>query len=140
VKVTPLPIARFAHASLGVVALVVGVGLWRDRSAPGLVAPALAVLLVGIGVVLVVRSVGMGVECRDGVVCVRGLFLTRTVPRVSIERVTTFPALMWRDDKGRRRWTPVMFLADSPRTWGYIRRYNASELDRLRGWIGRPRR
>jgi hypothetical protein len=140
VKLTPLPIARLAHASLGVVAAAFGLGLWRDGFAPEPVATAIAAVLAGGGVVIVVRSVRMGVECRDGVVRVRGLLLTRVVPRASIDAVTDFPSLLWRDDKGRRRWTPVAFLYDSPRSLGQIRRHNASELERLRGWIRRPRR
>jgi hypothetical protein len=133
VTLSPLPIARWAHASLGVVLVAIGAGLWRDRFAPEPVAMALAAVLAGVGVV--VRSMRMGVDCRDGVVRVRGLVLTRVVPRASIEEVTNFPSLVWRDAKGRRRWTPVAFLFDSPRSLSHIRRHNASELDRLRGWI-----
>lgn len=136
---TPLPLTKLAHASLGVAAVAIGVGLWGDGFAPEPVARALAALFSGIGAVVAVRSLRIGVECRDGSVRVRGLLRSRLVPRASIEGVTDFPALRWRDSAGRERWTPIAFLGDSPGAFSHYTRHNAAELDRLRRWITRPR-
>jgi hypothetical protein len=82
----------------------------------------------------------MNVECRNGQVRVRGLFLTRVVPRDDVDGVTDFPALVWRDGGGRRRWTPIVFLMDSPRAPTRFRQENAWNLVRLRWWIADGRR
>jgi hypothetical protein len=139
VELTPLPLTKLAHASLGVAAMGFGVGLWVDGFTPELIARALAAALLGVGAVIAVRSLRIGLECRDGVVRVRGLLRTRVVPRATIEEITGLPALRWRDSEGRRRWTPIVFLSDSPGAFSHFRRHNAAELDRLRRWITRPR-
>ena len=77
----------------------------------------------------------MSVECSNGQVRVRGLFLTRVVPRAAVDEVTDFPALVWRDGRGRHRWTPIVFLMDSSRSPTRFRQENASSLVRLRRWI-----
>jgi hypothetical protein len=139
VELTPLPLAKLAHASLGVAVSVLGVGLWVDGFAPEPAAKALAAIAVIVGALMVVRSVQIGVECRGGEVQVRGLVRRRLVPRASIEELTSFPALRWRDSAGRSRWTPIAFLSDSPAAFSHYKRHNAAELDRLRMWITRPR-
>jgi hypothetical protein len=139
VELTPLPLSRVAHAFLGVAAMPFGVGLWVDGFTPEPAARGLAVAVLGIGALVAVRSLRLGVECRDGVVRVRGLLRTRVVPRASIEEITDLPALRWRDTAGRRRWTPIVFLGDSPGSFIHFRRHNAAELDRLRRWTTRPR-
>ena len=111
---TPLPLTKLAHASLGVAAVPIGVGLWVDGFAPEPVVRALAAVLVSIGAVVAVRSLRIGVECWDGGVRVRGVLRTRLVPRSSIEEVTSFPALWWRDSAGRRRWTQSCSWATAP--------------------------
>jgi len=134
-----LPLTKLAHAALGVAAMPFGVGLWVDGFAPELVARALGTALLGVGVVIAVRSARIGVECRDGIVRVRGLVRTRAVSRASIEAVTDLPALRWRDSKGRRRWTPIVFLGNSPGAFGHLNRHNAADVDRLRRWVTGPR-
>ena len=138
-ELSPLPLTKLAHAALGVAAMALGVGLWSDGFPPEPVARALAAVLLSLGGVVAIRSWRIGVECRDGGVRVRGLLSTRLVPRASIEKVTKFPALRWRDSVGRRRWTPIAFLGDSPGAFSRYKRHNAAELDRLRRWITRPR-
>ena len=136
---TPAPLSKLAHALLGVAAMPFGVGLWVDGFAPEPVAKALAAVLVGVGALVAARSARLSVECRDGVVRVRGLLRARAVPTERIEEITGLPALRWRDSEGRRRWTPIVFLGDSPGAFGHFRRHNAAEVDRLRRWITRPR-
>ena len=102
---------------------------------PEPVATVLAAALVGLGALVAVRSMRIGIECRNGAVRVRGLLRSRTVPRASIEDITRFPALRWRDRDGRRRWTPIVFLMDSSRGLDSFRRHNARELTRLRRWV-----
>ncbi len=137
VELTPLLIARFAHAFLGVVAMTFGYALWVDGFAPQPLSSTLAAAVFGVGAVITVRSFRIGVACRNGRVRVRGLLLTRVVAAGSIEEVTDFPALRWRDGAGRRRWTPIVFLGDSPRALSCFRRHNAVEVDRLRRWVAR---
>ena len=137
-ELKPLLAARASHAVLGAVAGICGLGVWQDDGLmPEPVATVLAAALVGLGALVVVRSMRMGVECRNGAVRVRGLLLSRTVPRASIEDITPFPALRWRDSDGRRRWTPLVFLMDSSRGSDSFRRHNAGELTRLRRWVRR---
>jgi hypothetical protein len=140
VQLTPSPASRLAHAGLGVAAGALGVGVAQDGFAPEAAATILAALLVCLGLVIVIRSALIGVDCRDGQVRVRGLLLTRVVPRASVYEVTGFPALLWRDSGGRRRWTPVVFLMDSPRALPRFRQENFSNLVRLRRWIAEGRR
>ena len=134
-----MPLARVAHASLGVAAMALGVGIWVDGFALEPAASVLAAVVVGIGAVVAVRSLRIGVECRDGTVRVRGLLRTRLVTKTSIEELTGFPALRWRDNAGRGRWTPIAFLGDNPGALSRYKRHNDAELDRLRRWIARPR-
>jgi hypothetical protein len=140
VELTPSRVSRLAHATLGVAAGALGLGVAVEGSLPGPIRAALAALLVGLGVVIVVRSRGLGVECRNGQVRVRGLLLTRVVPRADVDEVTDFPALVWRDGGGRRRWTPIVFLMDSPGALTRFRQENVSSLLRLRRWIADGRR
>lgn len=139
-ELTPSRIPRLAQATPAVAAGVLGLGAGAEDSLPGPVRAALAALLICLGVVIVVRSRRMGVECRNGQVRVRGLLLTRVVPRADVDEVTDFPALVWRDGAGRRRWTPIVFLMDSPRAPARFRQENVSSLARLRRWIADGRR
>ena len=109
-----MPLARVAHTALGVAVMAFGVGLWMDGFGPEPVARLLAAVVACVGAVIAVRSLRVGVECGDGAVRVRGLLRTRVVPGSSIEELTSFPALRWRDSAGRGRWTPIAFLSDSP--------------------------
>jgi hypothetical protein len=138
VQIGPLPLGRAAHAGLGVVTVLFGVGLWVDGFAPAPVARALGAALLALGAVVAGRGLRVGVECSDGVVRVRGLLRTRVVPRARIEAVTGFPALVWRDPRGRRRWTPMVFLSSSSRSLARYSRHNEAEIQRLRSWVRRP--
>jgi len=140
VELTPSRVARLAHATLGVAAGALGLAVAAEESLPGAVRAVLAALLVFLGVVIVVRSRRIGVECRDGRVRVRGLLMTRVVPRADVDEVTDFPALVWRDGGGRRRWTPIVFLMDNPGALSRFRQENAASLVRLRRWIADGRR
>jgi hypothetical protein len=136
VDVRPSPAAGLAHAVLGSVPAAFAIGVWGDDGLlPEVVAAPVAAALVGLGILVAVRAIRMRVECRNGSVRVRGLLRDRAVPRTSIEDVTDFPALRWRDGAGRLRWTPVTFLMDGPRAFESYRRHNAREIDRLRRWV-----
>ena len=116
----------------GAVIGVVGYGVWVDHGpVPDSLAATAAAGLVALGVLIAVRSMRLGVRCGNGAVRVRGLVLTRA----SIEDVTSFPALRWRDRAGRPRWTPIMWMAGSPRALDRYRAHNARELGRLRKWV-----
>ncbi len=139
-ELRPLLSARVAHTSLGLLPVGVGVRVWQDDAVPARLAAVLAPVLEVVGVLVVVRALRLGVTCRDGRAHVRGLLLTRAVPRAAVEEVTAFPALRWRDATGRHRWTPLVFLATPTGALRSVTDHNAAQLRLLRRWVRRDLR
>ena len=104
---------------------------------PPWLAATLAPALVVVGVLVAVRALRMGVTCRNGTARVRGLLLSRAVPRVAVAEITDFPALSWQDATGRRRWTPLSFFGATGGVLDSMRNHNSEQLDLLRLWVRR---
>ncbi|MEV4349008.1 hypothetical protein AB0J83_31510 [Actinoplanes sp. NPDC049596] len=122
----------FPAAGIGVAALV-----WSSSS--GIPRLAVTVLFPVIGFIACLRGWQMRVVVERGVIVVYGFFRKRMIGVGQVERLTSYPALRWRDSRGRARWTPVWIFADNPRwpmTW---RRYNQAQLRRLADAAGLPR-
>ena len=83
-ELRPLLRARVAHALLGLVPAGTGVEVWQDEAVPPWLAATLAPALVVLGVLVAVRALRIGLTCRDGTARVRGLLLSRAVPRVAV--------------------------------------------------------
>jgi hypothetical protein len=122
-------VSRIANAVPGVAVLVVGGGLSLDGpvalSDPGVVVSVL------VGVLLAVRGYRLRVDSRDDVVVVHGLLRSRRIPRAALTAVTSFPALRWRDGRGRTRWTPVIAFADFNGSIAVVEQHNQKCIDRL---------
>ncbi len=137
-ELAPSPTAKVAHASLGAACAALGVGLWaEDGLLTAAIGLPLAAGLVCLGVGVALRCARLGVECRNGTVRVRGLLLTRTVPRGNIDGISSFPALRWRDGADRRRWTPMVFFMSNPGGLDRHRRHVEESVRQLRRWVGR---
>ncbi len=130
-KLQPRPANRLANAGPGVISLVIGVAAVIDRDA---LTAALGVVLAVGGVVLAPRGYWLSVEtCSDAAV-VHGLLWSRRVSRRSIVEVTDYPALIWADSSGKRRWTPVHAFQTPARTLPGVRQHHASCITTLRRW------
>lgn len=113
-------------------ALVAGM-LVLDPPVP-VVSQAAAVPLAVLAVVVLVRSPRLQVRCDSRGVTVRGVLWSRTIPRRAVVAVTDWPAVVWHDTRGRRRWTPISFLPVSGRVAGFVLRHDQREIARLRRW------
>lgn len=134
-ELRPLLGARIGHALLGLVPAGIGVEIWQDEAVPPWLAATLAPALVVLGARVAVRALRMGLTCRDGTARVRGLLLSRAVPRVAVTEVTDFPALRWQDATGRRRWTPLCFFGVTGGVLEAVRDHNSEQLGILRRWV-----
>jgi hypothetical protein len=94
--------ARHRPRALGLATLIVGDGPVRAAG-----------VLALIGIVLASRVYRPAVETRSDSITVWGMVRTRVIPRASITEITNYPAIVWTDPAGRRRWSPV--LASKPR-------------------------
>jgi hypothetical protein len=135
VKLRPLLVSRVASAVPGAGIVVAGVGTFSGGT-PALCAGGI-VGSVLVGVLLAVRGFRLGVDCRDDVVIVRGLVWNRRIPRRAVAAVTDFPALRWRDERGRIRWTPVIAFAELGGSIPVVARHNGVCVDRLRQLLWR---
>lgn len=136
-ELRPLLRARVAHTLLGLVPAGIAVEVWQDGTVPPWLAATFAPALAFLGVLVAVRALRMGVTCRDGTARVRGLLLSRAVPRVAVTEVTDFPALRWQDATGRRRWTPLSCSGTTGGVLGSVRDHNSEQLGILRRWVRR---
>jgi hypothetical protein len=108
---------------LGVAALLHGIGLAR---AGGVVIP--------FGIVLALRGYRMGAETRAGSLTIRGLLRTRAIPRDAITEISDFPAIVWTDLVGQRRWSPVLAFHTPQGALSGIAEHHAACVERLRKW------
>lgn len=127
-ELRPLLISRLFNAVPGV--LLVGLAA-RLAFYMGPYAYLLAVIVASAGGVGAFRGYRMGVTVKADTVIVRGLTWSRTIPRRSLIGLTTFPALRWRSESGRTRWTPMTAFPMSGRVDGWAGSHNAACLDRL---------
>jgi hypothetical protein len=125
VRVRPLLVSRIANILPGTAVLVVGGGLSLDGPA-ALTGPGVVVSVL-VGAVLAVRGYRLGVEAQDDDVVVHGLLRSRR----ALTAVTLFPALRWRDKRGRVRWTPVIAFADLNGSIAVVEKHNQKCIDRL---------
>jgi len=138
VRLRPLLVARVVSVAPGalLVALapvVVGdgdFGAWRWP---------VGVLAVLAGIYLAVRAPGCEVVCDQRGVVVRGWLWTRTLPRKAVVEVTDFPAVRWRDGRGRVRWTPLGMFWTSSRMLPVFVAHSEEQVRRLRRWVRQRR-
>jgi hypothetical protein len=114
-----------------------------------LVALGLATLIVGdgpvraagvlalIGIVLASRGYRLAVETRSDSITVWGMVRTRVIPRASITEITNYPAIVWTDPTGRRRWSPVLAFQTPSRALPGVAENHAACVKRLRQWARR---
>ncbi|WP_299039167.1 hypothetical protein [uncultured Pseudokineococcus sp.] len=134
----PLAVARVGNVTPGVSLVLLAWLLATDGDLGSWRWPA-AVVAVPLGVYLAVRAPGCEVVCDQRGVVVRGWLWTRTVPRKAVVEVTDFPAVRWRDGRGRARWTPLSMFWTSPRMLPIFVDHSEHQVDRLRRWVRRRR-
>jgi hypothetical protein len=130
VTLYPHPINRIANAApilvLGGLAFVSAYPTW-------LIAPTLIA-----GVVLGLRGFRMSVTCTDSALVVRGMFMTRTIPRTAItsipDNACLVPHVNWRDERGRSRWSPILVFAVGQRELPFFGRPKIAQLAKVRKW------
>jgi len=138
VRLRTLAVSRAVNVAPGVGLVVLAwamvldgdLGVWRW--------PA-AVLSISAGLYMAVRGPRAEVVCDERGVVVRGLLWTRAVPRRAVVEVTDFPALRWRDDRGRARWTPLTMFVSYPTLLPVHVRHSEEQVRRLRRWVHRRR-
>ncbi|GIH11202.1 hypothetical protein Rhe02_92690 [Rhizocola hellebori] len=123
----PLPVTRAACAVPGamliVLAPVIALTGWEGA--------ILGLVSACGGVVLAVRGYRMGVTVQPDVVIVRGFLWNRTIPRRSLVEIADYPALIWRAESGRMRWTPLTAFMSDGSTLGRYRSHSETSLARL---------
>lgn len=129
---------RVANTAPGAVLVVMGLVLWWDAAVAAWRWP-LGIGAVALGLCVAVRGWRMEVVCEGGGVRVRGLLRTRVVPRGAVAEVSDWPAVRWTDATGRRRWTPLVMFATSPRMLRSAVRHHDEQVRRLRQWVHRRR-
>ncbi|NYH86316.1 hypothetical protein SAMN05421678_12729 [Actinopolymorpha cephalotaxi] len=134
----PLAANRLANGLPGLCVVGVAVGVFVEfGSTPlGLI---IATACASGGLLLAVRGYRSGVLCDRGTATVRGLLRTRTIARSHIVEVTDFPAIRWRTEAGRPRWTPIIALMADNRELAYFRNHKLRSLSQLRRWARRRR-
>jgi len=85
---------------------------------------------VALGVALSWRASHMFVEVHDRMLTVHGWLRPLLIPVDRVTGVTTFPAVVWTDERGRSRWSPLWMLA-TDRQFGPVQRHNLAGLERL---------
>jgi len=133
-RLRPLPVTRVANATPGLVLTAVGVALSLDVE----LAPwrwPLGVAAVVLGCYLAVRGPRAEVVCDSSNVRVRSLLRTRVVARAAVLEVSDWSALRWSDSSGRRRWTPLVMFAITPRMLRSAVHHHREQVKRLRRWV-----
>ncbi|MGZ6868920.1 MAG: hypothetical protein ACXVHI_01195 [Frankiaceae bacterium] len=77
------------------------------------------------------RQNRQGVLITGTTVEVRGYFWDRRLPRSAVVDVTDLPTVVWRDERGRERRTPVLSLMRNPRALPSIEAGNQSRAGQL---------
>jgi hypothetical protein len=72
----------------------------------------------------------MFVDVHGRTLTVHGWLRPLSIPVDRVNAVTTFTAVVWTDERGRGRWSPLWMLA-TDRQFGPIQRHNRAGLDRL---------
>jgi len=138
VRLRPLVVARVVSVAPGVGLVVLAWVLVGDGALGGWRWPG-GLLAVVAGAYLAVRAPGCEVVCDQRGVVVRGWLWTRTMPRRAVLEVTDFPAVRWRDGRGRPRWTPLSMLWTSSRMLPVFVAHSQEQVRRLRRWVRRGR-
>ena len=109
-----------ALAALGFATLLHGTGLGK---AGGVGIP--------LGILLAFRGYRMGAEARSDTVIIWGMLRTRVIPR---DAITDFPAIVWTDPVGNRRWSPLLAFQTPSRALTGIAEHHAACVQLLRKW------
>jgi hypothetical protein len=83
---------------------------------------------------LAVRGYRLAAETHNESVTVCGMLRTRVIQRTAITQITNYPAIIWIDPAGKKRWTPVLaFLTPS---WALppVGQHHIMCVNRLRQW------
>jgi len=96
-------------------------------------------LALAAGLVVAVRAFRMAVMVGERDILVRGLFRSRRIDRSAVLFVSAYPALVWRDARGRDRWTPLTMFYDSGRTLPRFTRYLDEPVNELARRLGVPK-
>jgi len=130
VMLLPQPVNRVANAmpgaalaALGIATLLHGTGLGK---AGGVGIP--------LGILLAFRGFRMGAETRSGSVIIWGMLRTRVIPRNAIAEITDFPAVVWTNPVGNRRWSPLLAFQTPSRALTGIAEHHVACVQRLRKW------
>ena len=131
----PLRATRVANAVPGLMLAVAGVGLLSDDGLTLLARAALALATLVLGLVLVVRGYRLGVNCSANVLTVHGYCRTRAIPRPQITSISDFPAVIWRTQDDRNRWTPIIAFAIPGRALRTYKEHAEQCTELLRRWV-----
>lgn len=87
-----------------------------------------------VGVVAMVRGVLYRVVLADDTMTVKGYLWSRKIPKSAIRSVTRFPAVRWRDETGRMRWSPLVGFMQG-NTLPFVERRSEGGEAELRRWL-----
>ena len=91
------------------------------------------------GAILSVQCYRMSVSCSPFVLVIRGMIVTRTIPRSAITSITgdshTIPLAKWRDKRGKDRWSPIFVFVTKAREPSFTRRTKIAQLEKIQAWF-----
>jgi hypothetical protein len=129
----PLLMTRVANTVPGAAVVLIG-GLNLDSTNSSLVGAA-ALVAVFAGAILGYRGFQLGIDCSADPIVVHGFLRNRKIQRNAVIEVTYFPALRWRDQRTRLRWTPIVAFAELGPVLPAVARHNEASVERLRGLL-----
>ncbi|GAA1603278.1 hypothetical protein GCM10009789_66610 [Kribbella sancticallisti] len=129
----PQLISRIAQTVLWLALAGIVIGYLIDTQGFEPVPLAISGLALALGVLLAVRSQRMGVRYGPDGIEVRGILLSRRIPRSQIVRITNFPAVRWTTEAGKGRWTPI-FAFYGIGQLASVERYNQFCILQLQTW------
>jgi hypothetical protein len=130
VRLRPGPVNRLANSLPGTVLAAFGLAalVFGDRAARA------AGVLALLGIVLAIRGYRLAAETHHDTVTIHGLLRTRVIPRAAITQITDYPAIIWTNPDGKKRWSPVVAFLTPPRTLPRITEHHTMSVNRLREW------
>lgn len=133
-ELKPLLITRLCNASVWPILVgVVVIALRDDLPVVAVVGGALVCLAAAI--YLGVLGWRLGVVCDADGIDVHGLFRSRRIAREDIVAITNFPAVRWKTDAGKARWTPIFAFANLGRVLPLVERHNEAAISIVKDWF-----
>jgi hypothetical protein len=124
-----------AHAVPGLLIAMIAWPVWIELHLDSWVRWVLICTSVVTGSALALRGYLVGVTCLGDRATVHGYFRTRTIRRRQITELTDFPAIVWQDEAGQKRWSPIVAFMEDTQSLRRHQQHTKDCIKRLKRWI-----